>query len=145
LKEESVPPIGRVMSLLVVFLALCSGCTGDGKRRPLSGSVSFQGKPLAHGSITFLTMSGPPGPVCGALIRAGRYEVPASQGLEPGTYRVVISAPVPGGKLSAAEKAAGASPRAREGLPAKYNSASKLTVEVAADGPTEFNFNLQGE
>ena len=125
--------------LVVCCLVLCCGCGSEGKRRALSGSVTFQGKPLEHGNITFLTASGPAG---GALIRAGRYDVPASQGLEPGSYRVMISAPVPGGVRSPEEIAAGASPRAKEQLPAKYNTATTLTVDVKASGTNQFDFNL---
>jgi hypothetical protein len=127
--------------LVIACLGLCTGCGGE-KRRALRGSVTFEGRPLEQGSITFLTTTGPPGPVCGALIRAGRYDVPASQGLEPGTYRVVVSSPVPGGTLTPEEKAAGASPRARERLPARYNASSTMTVEVTAGGPNQIDFNL---
>jgi hypothetical protein len=129
--------------LVVTCLGLCCGCGPGGKRRALRGSVTFAGRPLEQGNITFLTTAGPPGPVCGALIRAGRYDVPAAQGLEPGTYRVAISSPVPGGTLTPEEKAAGASPRARERLPPQYNAASTLTVEVTAGGPNQFDFNLE--
>jgi hypothetical protein len=132
------------LALLVAgCLGLCSGCGLGEKRRALSGSVTFQGRPLEHGRITFLTTSGPPGPVCGALIREGRYEVPAAQGLEPGTYRVAISCPVPGGVLTPAEKAAGASPKAKELLPPQYNEASTLTVAVQARGTNQFDFTLE--
>jgi hypothetical protein len=128
--------------LLVGCLGLCAGCGSGSRRLPLHGSVTYQGQPLEHGSITFLTTSGPPGPVCGALIRAGRYDVPAAQGLEPGTYRVAISSAVPGGTLTPEEVAAGASPRAKEVLPPAYNAESTLTVEVQARGPNQFDFKL---
>jgi hypothetical protein len=132
-----------VALLVAGHLVACSGCGAEGKRRALGGSVTFQGQPLDQGSITFLTTVDPPGPVCGALIRAGRYEIPASQGLEPGTYRVAISSPVPGGTRSPAEVAAGASARARERIPPKYNSPSTLTVEITAGGTNRFDFDLE--
>ena len=133
---------GVILLLLLGFLGFDAGCQPASKRRALNGSVTFQGRPLEQGSITFLTTSGPPGPVCGALIRAGHYEVPAAQGLEPGTYRVTFSAPVPGGTQTPEEIAAGASPRGKETIPPEYNADSKLTVEVKADGANQFDFNL---
>jgi hypothetical protein len=121
---------------------LCLGCSAKEKRRAVSGSVTFEGKPVGHGSITFLTTGGAPGPVSGGLIRAGRYDIPASQGLEPGTYRVVISWPGPGGTLTPEEIAAGASPRAKERIPDRYNSESTLTLTIKASGPNQFDFKL---
>jgi hypothetical protein len=132
----------RVVPLLLGCLVLCSGCNAQG-RRALGGSVTFQDRPVDHGTITFLTTSGPPGRVGGGLIRKGRYDIPAAQGLEPGVYRVAISAPGPGGTLSPEEIAAGASAKARETLPAAYNTESTLTIEVKANGSTQFDFHLK--
>jgi hypothetical protein len=132
-----------VLLLVVGCLSCCGGCGPQGTRRAVSGSVTFEGQPLEYGSITFLTSSGPPGPVGGALIRTGRYDVPASQGLDPGTYRVAISSPVPGGTLSAEELAAGASPRAKERIPPQFNDDSRLTIEVKTSGPNRFDFDLK--
>ena len=90
-------------------------------------------------------MSDPPGPVSGALIRAGGYDIPAAQGLEPGVYRVTVSAPVPGGTPTAEERAAGASPRGRETIPPRYSDAAATTLkaEVTAGGPNRFDFHLE--
>lgn len=131
------------LGVMLACLVSCTGCGSQGGRQALSGSVTYQGQPLEQGTITFLTTAGAPGPACGALIRAGRFEVPAAQGLEPGAYRVVISAPVPGGKLTPEEVAAGASPRARESLPEKYNTASTLKADVTAGGPNQFDYALE--
>lgn len=134
---------GPMILLLAVWcLGCCGGCGPESKRRAVGGSVTYEGQPLEYGSITFLTTSGPPGPVGGALIRAGRYDIPASQGLEPGTYRVAISSPVPGGTLSAEERAAGASPRAKERIPPQYNDDSRLTAEVKDRGTNRLDFDL---
>jgi hypothetical protein len=135
---------GPIMLLLAAWcLGCCGGCGPASTRCAVGGSVTWKGQPLEYGSVTFLTSSGPPGPVGGALIRAGRYDIPASQGLEPGTYRVAISWPGPGGTLTAEEKAAGASPRAKERIPPQYNDDSRLTVEVQARGTNRFDFDLQ--
>lgn len=134
---------GEGMLLLCACgLGLCLGCGPGEQRRALSGTVTFQGRPVEQGTITFLTTTGPPGPAGGALIQSGRYELPAPQGLEPGIYRVLLSAPGPSEVLTPAEIEAGASPRARELLPPRYNSASTLTIEVQTSGPNVFDFPL---
>ena len=131
------------VALIVAALACLHGCGASDGPQAVSGSVTYQGKPLGHGSVTFLTTVGERGPAGGALITDGRFEIPAARGLVPGTYRVAISAPEPGGQLTAAEKAAGASPKARETMPAKYNAATELTAEIRVGAANRFDFNLE--
>jgi hypothetical protein len=139
--------MGRRVPVLLLLAVWCVGCCGgcgrEGTRRAVGGTVTFQGQPLEYGNITFLSTGSPPGPVGGALISAGRYDLPAAQGLEPGTYRVMISWPGPGGTLSAEERAAGASPRAKERIPSEYNENSRLTAEVKAQGTNRLDFDLK--
>jgi hypothetical protein len=129
----------------ILCLGPVAGCGPVEKRRALSGSVLVMGQPLQTGTITFFAKDGPPGPVGGALIQRGRYDIPAAQGLEPGLYRVTISAPVPGGARTPAEIEAGASARAKETIADKYSAvtATTLTAEVKTDGPNRFDFNLE--
>jgi hypothetical protein len=136
------------LSRSVVLLAVCllgfvSGCGSDGGRRAVSGSVTFNGRPLAQGAITFFSSTGdPPGPIGGAMIQGGRFDVAAEHGLEPGTYRVEISAPAPSGELTPEERAVGASPRGKETVPAEFNTQSTLTVEVGAWGSNHFEIAI---
>ena len=132
-----------VAALIAVAALAAFGCGASDGPQAVSGTVSRQGQPLEHGTVTFLSTTGPAGPVCGALVTNGRFEVPAERGLEPGTYRVAISAPEPGAPLTAAEKNAGASPKARETLPAKYNTATELKAEVRAGEKNQFEFKLE--
>lgn len=132
-----------LLVLSVWLVALCPGCGPNTDRVPLQGLVTFQGRPLEHGHVTFLTTSGPPGPVCGAVIRDGRFDIPAEQGLSPGSYRVLISSPDGEAPQTPEEIAAGASPRAMERIPARYNAESELTAEVSAEGPNRFKFDLE--
>jgi hypothetical protein len=125
------------------LLSLGPGCAPSGKRRPLSGSVTFRGRALEDGTITFLTTSGPPGPAGGARVQAGQYAIPAAQGLEPGTYRVAISSPGPPARRTPEEIAADASARATDRIPEKYNTETTLEIEVTAGGPTRFDFDLE--
>jgi hypothetical protein len=131
-----------IVVLVVACLALSSGCGGGSGRRPLGGQVSFQGRPVEQGSITFLATGDRPGPVAGALIRDGRYDIPAAQGLLPDTYRVAISWPRPGAALTPEQIAAGASPQAEEQIPPKFNTETTLTAEVKTSGSNQFDFEL---
>jgi hypothetical protein len=128
--------------MFVLLLFVGQGCVAENSRQPVSGVVTFQGKPLDNGTITFLSTGSNAGPVCGAPVVGGRFTVPAEQGLAPGTYKVTISAPEPGGTLTPEQKAAGASANAKESLPAKYNDASELTATVDAGKPSVLKFEL---
>lgn len=116
------------------------GCGGSG-RCPLEGAVTYQGTPV-DGVVSFFGADG--GPAAGALVREGRYSIPASQGLEPGTYKVTVSWPGGKAKQTPEEIAAGASARAAEKLPAEYSdvSATKLTVDVLR-GQTRYDFLMK--
>jgi hypothetical protein len=75
------------------------------------------------------------------MIADGKYTVPKEHGLKPGKYLVRISStervPNPNQTESSMNPF-----RARERLPAKYNTDSILTVEVRAGEHGPFNFDL---
>ena len=139
---------------LCAGLLVVAGCAETTGRQPLAGTVSFQGQPLDMASIDF-TRVDPTEPAlhCGAMVRGGRFDIPRESGVPPGRYRVVISA---GGPPPAATPAAvapggesrtppirGANPfQASERIPARYNEASALFVDVTADKPNHFTFDL---
>lgn len=132
----------RWASVCLLCLASLLGCEARGPQRfPVAGRVLFKGEPLEHGSIQFLTTSGPPGPAAGALIKAGRYEIPKAQGLEPGAYRVIISSTVEVKKLPPGWTG---SPPTEEHIPPAYSSATKgtITIEVTPEGSHEFNYSI---
>ena len=98
------------LGLTVTVLALClPGCGPSHKRQALSGTVTFQGRPLQTGSIVFKTNPTPGVQVGGALIRDGQFSVPAEQGLEPGVYKVAVSSPQGVGKRTQEQIDAGVS------------------------------------
>ncbi len=128
----------------VCLLGLAAGCGSEGGRWPLSGTVTYRGKLLEQAVVTFHSTE-PPGPVCGALVTDGSFTVPAAQGLEPGTYKVTISASAAGDARTPEEIAQGVSRYGRELLPPEYNdvAATRLTVEVRAGTPNHFDWNLE--
>src|SRR5262245_16075423 len=115
-----VAPI-RLWPVLVIAV-LAVGCTAKDPygRLPLSGSVTLAGTPLDRGMIQFYPADpNEKSPLTGALVQEGKYQVPREQGLAPGTYRVVISAPeakVPTNPTGPPDMKA--APVARERIPA---------------------------
>lgn len=123
-----------VSALTILALVFASGCS-ETTRRPVSGNITFQGKPLPGGTITFLRTGNPPGPAGGALVRDGSFTMPGEQGLEPGTYRVEIRSPK-------SNPRALASPFNADRIPRQYNSRSQLTAEVKARSDNRFDFAI---
>lgn len=123
---------------LVVFLV---GCGGPKGREKVNGKITFKGVPLDQGSIAFLPAdpaSG--GSQEGSMIKNGKYEVPAKQGLLPGKYKVVISSPEPVGSV---EPFPGeAAPPAEDRIPPEFGSNGNQMVDVKKGGPNVFNFDI---
>jgi hypothetical protein len=136
-----VKPLHRRAALAASLLAL-AGCGSDAKLVGVAGTVTYKGEPLDSGTVTFFTTD-PPAPAGGALVTNGKFKIDAERGLAPGTYRVQISSPRGVAERTPEQIAAGASAPARERIPAKYNTASQLTVEVTRSGPNEFNWAIE--
>lgn len=122
--------------LLGLCLALSAGCGPSGARRDVSGTVTLQGQRLKIGRIQFFNNQGPAG---GALIQDGAFHLAGDQGLEPGHYRVWISATEPVPEL---QKPGESAPPTRELIPGEFNSRSSHTIEVTDRGPNEFTFAI---
>jgi hypothetical protein len=164
----------------VVWVALLLAGVGCGRdlhdRQELTGTVILDGQPLEDGSIQFLPIEASSPWRAGATIVGGNYRVPRDQGLPPGNYRVLISAPVDpdataltpeqlfekrkkeegekdaakkkdAGKKDAAKKDAGKknpgkSTLPQDRVPAEFNSASRLKVEVRSGADNVFDFTI---
>ena len=108
--------------------------------------MTLGGELLDQGTIEFAPQ-GAAGVGSGAVIRNGVYEIPTRNGLPPGTYLVRIYSsdkeatepqePSPPGPTNA--------PPAKQRIPAAYNTQSDRTVEVTADGPNRFDFDIPRE
>ena len=128
-------------------VALFAGCeTQDtGGRLAISGNVTFQGSPLDQGTIEFTSTGEGATAFTGAMIKGGSYEVPAEQGLAPGTYRVKISSVVEDSSTPVPEMPGmpeDGAPAAQERIPAEYNTESTKEVTVTADGANKFDFDI---
>ena len=77
----------------VFVVCMFAGCGPDNPldRQAISGMVTFDGKPLPHGSISFEpSQSG--GVTSGATVTNGQYDIVAHKGLPSGRYLVRINA-----------------------------------------------------
>jgi hypothetical protein len=126
------PPLSPILAAAALFLA---GCGESSNKVSIAGHVTYQGQPLANGSIAFYPAAGRP--VIAGLSVDGAY----STELDPGDYTVTVDTasqlppgfhegdPVPPPKLV---------------LPPEYTTRakSKLTASVK-EGQTEpINFAL---
>lgn len=126
-----------LFALLATSMIL--GCGPSGlDTQPVSGKVTFDGQPVQEGRILFRGTGSDPR-AFSAEIKNGEYQLEAFAGKM--RVEVTASRPVPGkfDESNPGEKV----PVGEMYIPAKYNSQSELTAEVAA-GKNEFNFDLTG-
>ncbi len=145
----------------VIAAMVTAGCGGsdDLPRQPISGKVSFDGEPLTKAWIQFRPVDGGGNTTSAAMIEAGSYSIPRSQGLVPGTYRVAITKleepasgdtktePAPQRSATAKsqrQKKAGVGSFgfAKQLIPAQYNLKSKLEAKVQEGQTNAFDFTL---
>lgn len=129
------------------LLMVSVGCNSTISTSAIQGEVSFDGRPIEKGEITFIPIDGTPGASAVASIINGRYDVPSTKwGLaSSGVYQVRIvafrktgkkerNALEPGGPMVEVEA---------NFIPAIYNDQSTLKVHVT-DLPNKdkVDFNL---
>lgn len=135
----------RGLALIGALLAtlLTVGCGSDGPDRfPLSGSVTFQGAPVAQGSIRFVPENKDQQQE-GAVIKDGKY----SAMLTAGKKQVVIEAFKPREVDPNVPKRPGGVPLGGAidtvmYIPEMYNTKTTLTVDAGPDSSTQ-DFTLQ--
>ena len=152
-----------VASFLVIGLCLTSGCGGGAayegpERAAVKGSVTFDGSPLAYGTLTFVPAGGE-GRRASGLVTDGSYSIVEGQGPNVGKYKVEIlgyeKAPATGGEEGeegeVSEQESSDDEEQTEGesvgaqiLPEKYNVATELEVEITS-GENTHDFTLTSE
>ena len=132
----------------IVFAALCvagvSGCGGPSPpvTAPVSGTVSYDGKPIADGSITFAAVDGSCAPSV-LQIAEGRYE----GRVVVGEKRIEIRATRQAERTGSAATGPGGDegPVLENFIPAAYNDASQLTRTIDPPGPVVVDLDLTVE
>lgn len=123
------------------LLVLAAGCAES--KKPVTGQVTFDGKPLEAGMIVFTPVDANVKAVGGAPIINGAYTIPGGEkGLPPGKYKVAITS---GDNTKPKEETPGTGGQEGPGaerIPKQYNAETKLTADVTAAGPNNFDFKL---
>lgn len=137
------------LGLLLVALAGCAPGLGD-----VSGTVTFEGKPIPWGRISFVSEVGKK-PVLSSYIRMGKYEI---KGCPAGLARISVesfSVPAADTKLEPKEMAKGFAPPPRAEqppaeaagqfveIPARYGNSQSSELEYQVTrGPQTKDFPL---
>jgi hypothetical protein len=139
-----------------VLILGCGDPTGIEKRYPVSGTVTYKGKPIEKGRINFVPTAAE-GRAAGGDIEDGEYELTTAEpgdGAIPGSYKVTVLAIerddsklkeiAKGGQYHHDAAFAKAVRSAKKLVPAKYQSveSSGLTAEVKAQTNSGVNFEL---
>jgi hypothetical protein len=129
--------MGRYLAAAACAALIGTGCSSQ-SGATLSGSVTYDGTPVAQGSIT-LTPSDGKGPIAGGEIVAGRYTI---TGLVPGKKLVQISSTEESGVVlssadlaKAAQTGKPAAPPPKEIVPPNAVG-NGVTVEVQSGDQT---------
>jgi hypothetical protein len=135
----------RNQLLIIVALGTLTGCAPqpyEGKPRiPLTGRVTYDGRPIDGGTISFIPTD-ESNRVSGGPLIQGAYSVPEEKGANPGAYRVEIRWPQPTGKKYKDPDTLETYNEQKESLPKKYNTQSELTADVS-EAKNQFDFDLK--
>ena len=137
---------------MVIAAAVLAGCGRSGPERVIvSGTVSYNGKPVSDGFIRFVPLPTYHVPTTGTTITDGKYCADVRGGVPVGIHKIQITA---FRKLSAAEKkkvmmsptrppSATLDDHRQQWLPAKYNTKTELEIPIES-GSREIakNFKL---
>jgi hypothetical protein len=130
---------------LVCAAVLAAGCSdGAGGRKEITGAVTLVGQPLDDGMIVFKPAAGQD-TQGGVQIVKGEYKVPSKQGLKPGKYIVQITSGDGGTPVNLPEDASPGPSKnfvSVDRVPEDWNVKSTHEVEVTADGPNKFDFEI---
>jgi hypothetical protein len=137
-----------LFSIGCALAAVAFGCGRQGPERAVvSGTVTYQGKPLKEGCIRLVGIRDTAAPVTVAAIIDGRYELKSHGGVPVGTHKIEITAyrpNKPGQPPSASDFPGMEAPAAVvQYIPEKYNAKSELEITIpSGSGAIAKNFDL---
>ncbi len=138
-------PVLTLVALSYFILAGCSQPVSNPGGVSVSGVVTFEGKPLAKGTITFVPETpGTGGTATGSISSSGYYSLgtaKAGDGAIPARYKVTVVSL--DSEATMDEK--GKPIPAKSAIPAKFGNAatSGLTATVEKSGSQTLNFDLK--
>lgn len=131
-------PVLMVLATLICF----SGCGEQGpKLYRVSGTVAYDGNPIAEGEIRFSPFNGQGRPDSGK-ITAGEYELKVTAGKKRIKIYAASNDPALVGPPPPDMPKGGVNPP-RDYIPEKYNVESELSVEVEPKNGQSFPFELE--
>lgn len=147
-----MPPITTAAKQNVCWIAFglwilnMTGCGGHSDAPPLSqvtGTVTYQGKPLTEAQVMFTPEKGPMS--MGVTDTQGRFSLKTGtrEGVPVGKHTVTISAFEPVPEIDSENETERKPPVSR--IPRHYSDLKKsgLSVEVNAKGKNDFTFELK--
>ena len=133
---QSGLPLTSSAPLLLLLMVLVAGCGPSGPQRyPVSGTVTFDGQPVADGFITF-TPEGDDLAPDADKITDGKFEFEAQAGRK--RVEILANRQPTGGQIDPVMNAV----PLEQYIPPQYNSESTLSIEVKPDGENHFDFPL---
>ncbi|UUO08725.1 hypothetical protein M4951_10500 [Blastopirellula sp. J2-11] len=137
----------RYILTTICLLGLISGCSSGGRLETaaVTGKVTYQGKPLPYGSISFRPEAG--SPAYAKIKEDGTYSLSTfgnGDGAIVGKHQVLIVATEADAGVAPANNSGIEMPVTKSVIPQKYASfsTSKLTAEVISGKSNEFSFTL---
>lgn len=120
------------LALLIGCVAAAVSLSGCGKNRDfervvVSGTVTYNGKPVSYGNIRFVPARSSSVPMTGAEIIDGKYCVNAGGGAPVGAYKVLIEA-YRKANHSPADALRGGG--LQQYIPEKYNAKTQLEITI---------------
>jgi hypothetical protein len=123
---------------LLCLLLLLPACGSGPRKVPVSGTVSFDGKPVADGDIIFEDVDPKLGPDAGK-IKDGKFAFTAKAGQKKVKIQASRLEKLPEGKKGAM----GETEMPVDYIPEHYNSKTELKEEVKSSGTNTFTFDLK--
>ncbi len=117
------------------------GCGPGDQRQAVSGTVTWQDKPLAKGVITLYPKGA--GSTVGCEIIDGSFVIALNDGATPGKYRVEIISFRPTGKTEFDVDQNKQVLIEEQFLPKQYNTDTSLEAIIAVGEKNRFEFNLK--
>ena len=135
---------GRIAVFLLLAISL-AGCgeTQTALHNPIKGEVKLDGQPMESGTIMFRPLDGVKGQAVSATIKAGRYELAASEGPAVGGHHVEVRGVHKTGKMIQKPLAPKGEMVEEEGesVAAKFNTKSDLKADIKV-GDNVANFDV---
>jgi hypothetical protein len=137
-------PLYRTL-LFAILPLLPIGCGDKLNRQAVSGTVTYKGKPILRGTVTFAPLEAGGPTYVSAAIEDGNYSIPKENGPVPGKYQVRFEAldKLLYGPAIAGDPAPPPKKLDQEPLPAKYGAASRIEAEVKASAENVLDFALR--